>query len=182
MIVCGVHVSYDTTGIVTLEPFDGAIAQAHTFHGRFDLERIASFLAELAHQHHPQQLWIAISDWSTYVMDQLPTQRFRWVYYPVSAVGRYFPDEDELPPEAEPHAVALARALQADLDDVRRFHEEMLYLSFLRDAVTRGVLPMSLVGHHELRIARSRSPPSRQSHGQIIFTARGVKCSRLYLA
>lgn len=145
-VACGIEARHRHTSIVVLQPGTHKVALSCNFPGRFDAEQVDAWLEEAAtHFLNPLCCALDILTSPLELTDRIPFGPCFWVRYDglgfTDVVRRKIKNGAELPvqPTHPNHrkAVALARRLQDDFDDVEAFHHELYYLSFLRDSVAR---------------------------------------------
>lgn len=140
MLVCGLELNpYGPMGanLVVLDPNGMDIAHTSKIEPPFKLNALTKWLRSEARRFAPDPLWVAVADIDRGWLDALGTAPVRWIHYATDAMCGYMPNSDEVPDGVSREALALARALTSDLADLRLYHQEMFYLSLIRDSAQR---------------------------------------------
>ena len=154
MLVCGLDIDHSgAASLVILEPDGGNIIHTSKLDPPVKATVTATWLLEIEREF-PEPLWIAICDIKWHWLDTLGSLPVRWIHYATRVVREHMPDPSEyLEDDASRGAVALARALSHDLNDLRVYDQEMLYLSFIRNCAQTltEILPRTQRFHPFLR-------------------------------
>ena len=129
--------------LAILEPGGAEIIYTSRLDPPLDRDDAARWIRDVANRFAPEPLWIALIDIKWHWLDDLGTLPVRWVHYLDQALCGHYPEEKETPDAISRDTLALARALNADLNDLRLYHEEMFNLRLIRDCAQRltEVLP-----------------------------------------
>lgn len=153
MLTCGLDIGEYGATLVILEPWSDRVA--NTFHLDAPVHRAPAkrWICEQAGRYAPESLWIAVADIKWHWLDDLGSLPVRWIHYLISALYPHLPSAQVVPVQTSRYAIALARALHADLNDIQAFHEEMFYLSHLQDCAKRlmEIVPRTRRFHAFLR-------------------------------
>lgn len=144
MLACGLAIDCDGAAtLAILEPGGEGILHTSRLEPPLEKPDAARWIRELANRFAPEPLWIALIDIRWHWLDDLGTLPVRWVHYLDQALCGHYPDDQETPADISREALALARALNADLNDLRLYHEELFNLRLIRDSAQRltEVLP-----------------------------------------
>lgn len=138
MFACGLDINHNgAANLVILDQSGDVVAHTTTLQPPLEAATAARWIRATAQKFAPEPLWIAVADIKWHWIDTLGTLPVRWIHYLSEALSAHMPNSDEFPDSVSRYAVGLARALNADLKDLRLYHEEMFYLSFLRDCAQK---------------------------------------------
>ena len=161
MLACGLDIAFNGTAtLVILDPRGDDIVHISRLGPPLEEAEVARWMRETAKYFAPDPLWVAVVEIRWHWLDDLGTLPVRWVHYLSQALCGHLPNHGETPPDISRDAIALARALNADLRDLRLYHEEMFNLSLIRDCAHRltELLPRTRRYHPFLRQQLNTTP------------------------